>query len=56
MTLNAFFSFYLLLNQFIPMELVINMEIAKMFVTIFFQTDATMTYPDYEAAAHVSEA
>ena len=41
-------SFYLLLNQFVPLELVITLEMAKLWVTSFIEQDATMAYPDFE--------
>ena len=42
--LNAFFSFYLLLNQFVPMELLIILEMAQIFVVKYIDNDSEMTY------------
>ena len=39
---SAFFSFYLILNSFIPLELPIVIEISKMLTTYFMQNDAQL--------------
>lgn len=38
--LKAFFSFYLILNSYVPLELIIMLEIAKSLATFFLQADA----------------
>ncbi len=38
----AFFSFYLILNSFIPLELPVIIEICKFLATLFMQADVTM--------------
>ena len=42
---QAFFSFYLLFNQFVPMELLIILEMAQIFVVQYIDNDAEMAYP-----------
>ena len=42
--LSAFFSFYLILNSFIPLELPVVLEISKMITTQFMQSDVEMCY------------
>ena len=37
---KAFFSFYLILNSYVPLELIIMLEIAKSLATFFLQADA----------------
>ena len=37
--LSAFFSFYLLFNQFVPMELLIILEMAQIFVVKYIDND-----------------
>lgn len=39
---EAFFSFYLILNSFIPAELPVVIEISKMITTYFMQNDASL--------------
>ena len=39
---SAFFSFYLILNSFIPLELPIIIEISKFLTTYFMQNDVTL--------------
>lgn len=39
---KAFFSFYLMLNQYVPLDLVISIEIAKLIATPFFECDVEM--------------
>ena len=41
--LGSFFSFYLILNSFMPLELPIIMEFSKFLATMFMQSDAAMT-------------
>ena len=38
----SFFSFYLMMNSFIPIELPVVIEIAKLVQTYFMENDATM--------------
>ena len=42
--ISAFFSFYLLLNQFVPMELLIILEMAQIFVVTYIDNDTEMCY------------
>ena len=42
--LSAFFSFYLLFNQFVPMELLIILEMAQIFVVTYIDNDSEMCY------------
>ena len=42
--ITAFFSFYVLFNQFVPMELLIILEMAQIFVVTYIDGDAEMTY------------
>lgn len=39
---SSFFSFYLILNSFIPLELPVVIEISKMLTTSFMQNDFSM--------------
>lgn len=39
---NAFFSFYLILNAYVPLDLIIVIEISKLFSTPFMESDAEM--------------
>jgi magnesium-transporting ATPase (P-type) len=41
---NAFFSFYLILNAYVPLDLIIVIEIAKLFSTPFMEADAEMKH------------
>ena len=41
---SAFFSFYLLFNQFVPMELLIILEMAQIFVVKYIDNDSEMCY------------
>jgi P-type E1-E2 ATPase len=45
---NAFWSFYLILNALIPLELLVGLELAKGIGTLYMQCDAEMMEPDYE--------
>ena len=42
MAFAAFFSFYLILNSFIPLELPVVIEISKMLTTYFMQNDVVL--------------
>ena len=42
MAFKAFFSFYLILNSFIPLELPVVIEISKMLTTYFMQNDVVL--------------
>jgi magnesium-transporting ATPase (P-type) len=46
MTISVFGSFFLLLNQFVPMELILTLEMVKIFVLIFIENDIHMMYED----------
>ena len=46
MTISVFGSFFLLLNQFVPMELILTLEMVKIFVLIFIENDVHMIYAD----------
>ena len=48
LTFKAFWSFYLILNALVPLELVVGLEIAKLFYTYHMDNDAYMMEPDYE--------
>jgi len=39
---RAFFSFYLILNSYVPLDLIIEIEIAKLIYTPFMECDAEM--------------
>ena len=41
---RAFFSFYLLFNQFVPMELLISLEMVQIVNVVFMDNDSEMTY------------
>ena len=45
---KAFWSFYLILNALVPLELVVGLEISKLFYTYHMDNDAYMMQPDYE--------
>ena len=45
---KAFFSFYLLFNQFVPMELLISLEMVQIFNVVFMDNDSEMTHEDRE--------
>ena len=47
-TFKAFWSFYLILNALIPLELLICIEIAKFVGTYYMEADAWMKEADYE--------
>ena len=42
LSFSAFFSFYLILNSFIPLELPVIIEISKFLTTYFMQNDVTL--------------
>lgn len=42
--LKVFFSFYLLLNQFVPLELLIILEMVQIFVVMFYTNDSNMLH------------
>jgi len=44
---KAFFRFYLVVNSFVPLDLLVIIEISKMFYTGFIEADATMMEADY---------
>ena len=44
--MDSFFSFYLLFNQFVPMELLISLEMVQIFNIIFMDNDQDMLYVD----------
>ena len=46
LTRDSFFSFYLLFNQFVPMELLISLEMVQIFNIVFMDNDTEMTYVD----------
>lgn len=46
MTRDSFFSFYLLFNQFVPMELLISLEMVQIFNILFMDNDQEMMYVD----------
>jgi len=43
---NSFFSFYLLMNLIIPLDMAVSMEFIKLVVTLFIESDAWMTVVD----------
>jgi len=45
---RAFWSFYLILNALIPLELVVCLEIGKFICTFYMMDDAFMAEADYE--------
>ncbi len=45
---KAFWSFYLILNALIPLELIVGLEIAKLVSTGYMNCDAYMMEADYE--------
>lgn len=53
---KAFWSFYLILNALIPLELLVGLELAKGIGTLYMQSDAQMMEPDYEMNAIVGMA
>ena len=44
--MDSFFSFYLLFNQFVPMELLISLEMVQIFNIVFMDNDQDMLYVD----------
>lgn len=44
MTTSSFFSFYLILNSYVPLDLIVVIEIAKMLCTPFITADAAMKH------------
>jgi P-type E1-E2 ATPase len=44
---KAFFRFYLVVNSFVPLDLLVIIELSKMFYTNFIEMDAWMMEPDY---------
>jgi magnesium-transporting ATPase (P-type) len=46
-TLKAFFRFYLVVNSFVPLDLLVIIELSKLFYTNFIEMDAWMMEPDY---------
>lgn len=46
-TFQAFFRFYLVVNSFVPLDLLVIIELSKMFYTNFIEADAWMMEPDY---------
>jgi magnesium-transporting ATPase (P-type) len=47
-SVKAFFSFFLILNSFVPLDLLVILEISKLWYTPFMEWDATMVEPDYQ--------
>eukprot|EP00351_Strombidinopsis_sp_SopsisLIS2011_P005582 CAMPEP_0116871888 /NCGR_PEP_ID=MMETSP0463-20121206/2429_1 /TAXON_ID=181622 /ORGANISM="Strombidinopsis sp, Strain SopsisLIS2011" /LENGTH=166 /DNA_ID=CAMNT_0004511141 /DNA_START=861 /DNA_END=1361 /DNA_ORIENTATION=+ len=47
----SFLSFYLILNMFLPLDLVVAIELAKLFYTPFIEADAFMKEPDYSTGS-----
>jgi len=46
LTISAYGSYFLLLNQFVPLELVLTIEMIKIFVVSFIENDVHMSYGD----------
>jgi len=44
---KVFFSMYLIVNSFVPLDLLVALEISKLVYTPFFDADAEMMVPDY---------
>ena len=45
---RAFWTFHIILNAMIPLELVISLEIAKFLSALYIECDAQMIVPDYD--------
>lgn len=45
---KAFISFYLIVNSFVPLDLIVIISLAKIIYTDYIEADAWMTEPDYE--------
>lgn len=46
-TFQAFFRFYLIVNSFVPLDLLVVIEISKLAYTSYIEADAWMMEPDY---------
>jgi len=44
---KAFFSFYLIVNSFVPLDLLVALEISKLVYTPYMEGDGEMMVPDY---------
>ena len=47
-SVKAFFSFYLIVNSFVPLDLIAGLAISKLIYTGFIEGDAWMMEPDYD--------
>jgi phospholipid-transporting ATPase len=45
--IKAFFSFYLIVNSFVPLDLLCVLEVSKLVYTPFMEADGEMMVPDY---------
>jgi magnesium-transporting ATPase (P-type) len=46
-SIKAFFSFYLIVNSFVPLDLLVALEISKLVYTPYMEEDGEMMVPDY---------
>lgn len=46
-TLKAFFSFYLIVNSFVPLDMIAGIAVSKLVYTMCIEGDAWMMEPDY---------
>jgi len=46
-SIKAFFSFYLIVNSFVPLDLLVALEISKLVYTPYMEGDGEMMVPDY---------
>jgi len=44
---KAFFSFYLIVNSFVPLDLLVALELSKLLYTPYIDADENMMVPDY---------
>ena len=45
---KSFFSFYLIVNSFVPLDLLVAIELFKLFYTLYMENDGAMMEPDFE--------
>jgi len=49
MWIKNLFSVYLIVNSFVPLDLLVALELSKLFYTSYMENDVQMTIPDYVA-------
>lgn len=47
-SVKVFFSFFLVLNAFVPLNLAVMLELSKLWYTSFMESDGTILQPDFE--------